>query len=294
MGDPEPALAVHQRYASARHGLVVEVFSLRRPELVLRCTDYPGVIVDERVLTRAFPSVGRVTRPIIYVPLRGRMILDRDGTKVVVLPGQALIASEQAHIVPRCEDTHYLDLEWEPGFAGSERPATTEVRKVDLDRAHELASRLREDASPQTGPLDFAFDLFRSLGAPLGGLSASALEGAPSAGDQRLARALEEQLSHLREQPMTVDVARQTGLSPRQLQRTIAAFHERYGFNARTWRDARNRWRVQIAAVLFSHAEATAKEVAEEVGYRSATALARAFALAGLPPPREVQAWLRK
>lgn len=294
MSQGGPALAVHQRFASVRHGLVAEVFSLRRPELVLRSTDYPGVIVDERVLTRAFPPVGRVTRPIVYVPLRGRMSLELDGAKVVVLPGQALIAHEQAHVVPRCEDTHFLDLEWEPGFAGSERPGTTVVRQVALDRAKTLAARLAlPDAARQSDDLDLAFDLFRSLGAPLGELRASALAGEPSTNDRSLARAIEEQLRNLREQPMTSDFAARTGLSPRQLQRTIAAFHERYGFNAGTWRDTRNRWRVQIAAVLFSHEDATTQGVAEEVGYRSATALARAFALAGLPTPMELQAALR-
>ena len=80
------------------------------------------------------------------------------------------------------------------------------------------------------------------------------------------------------------------GVSTRQLNRIVKDYNETYGFNATGWIDTRNRRRLLIGATLMTAPKATASYVARVVGYRSATAFARARGLAGLPPPSEIAA----
>jgi AraC-like DNA-binding protein len=55
----------------------------------------------------------------------------------------------------------------------------------------------------------------------------------------------------------------------------------------------RNRYRLQFAIVLASIPDIAVSTIADEVGYSSATALARAFANAGLPAPGAFRDQLR-
>jgi transcriptional regulator GlxA family with amidase domain len=59
--------------------------------------------------------------------------------------------------------------------------------------------------------------------------------------------------------------------------------------NLASWRDTRNRWRLQVAAVLLSRTDLSVSDIAEETGYRSPQAMARSFLRAGLPSPSEVR-----
>lgn len=79
------------------------------------------------------------------------------------------------------------------------------------------------------------------------------------------------------------------GLSTRHMQRIYAQFCSTYCMDFSSWRDTRNRWRVQLAAVLLSRPELSQTDIAANVGYRSTPALARAFARAGLPSPGELR-----
>jgi transcriptional regulator GlxA family with amidase domain len=61
-----------------------------------------------------------------------------------------------------------------------------------------------------------------------------------------------------------------------------------------SWRDLRNRWRVQLAVVLLGNARVRVEDVAREVGYASGPALARALAAHGLPNAREIRRRFRE
>lgn len=88
--------------------------------------------------------------------------------------------------------------------------------------------------------------------------------------------------------------ATRLGLSTRQLNRLIADYNERYGFNAGGWIDTRNRRRLMFGATFMTVPGATAKDVAQLVGYQSASAFTRALKSAGLPPPSTIAGEVEK
>ncbi len=57
----------------------------------------------------------------------------------------------------------------------------------------------------------------------------------------------------------------------------------------KSWRDLRNRYRVQFGIALLSVPELSVAAIAGDVGYGSAAAFARALANLGLPPPGELR-----
>lgn len=271
------ALATTFRHFCAT-GAGLEVQALRRPELILRCTRYERIIVDESILTPVFPLAVPV-RALAFIILAGRFLngpLEAAAGDVVFQ-----LSTDTRH--GRFERTHYLELEWDAPMPG--KPEI--VGKGDLARARDITSRLL--TSPQVDVLRDAFDFFRTAGVPLGDLAAERLEGMPSVLDQRLARAMEAQLENLSTRATTLHLGEDAKISPRHLQRLIHAFNARYGMNAGNWRDTRNRWRLQIAVALLSVPELTVQDVAAQVGYADAAALARAFSNAGFPSPTEVR-----
>ena len=123
------------------------------------------------------------------------------------------------------------------------------------------------------------------VGAPVGTLSAASLRGEPSDRDERISRAIDSIFATLAMSGDAASLGELAALSPRQLQRVLHDFADRYGTNYGNWRDTRNRFRLQLAAVLLTAPGATVADIAEEVGFSSAPALARAFAAAGYPAP---------
>jgi transcriptional regulator GlxA family with amidase domain len=121
-------------------------------------------------------------------------------------------------------------------------------------------------------------------------LSVDALVGEPTDQDRLLAQGFEEQLENLTSHSaIGFEIVDSMHLSERQLRRLVGDFYARYGINARSWRDVRNRMRVQTAVLLLSRPELTVAQVAREAGYASPNALARAFSKAGFPPPAIVR-----
>jgi AraC-like DNA-binding protein len=292
---PPLALLMHHLYESPGCGAVVDLRALRREDVVLRRTRYAGVVVDERLLVEAFPTVNQVSRPLVVALLSGRMRCDTERGAEVFGPGDAIVLSDQTRYRPRYEDAVFLDLEWTRAVDSS--PASREGEwssraTFPLERAQSLVAGLDSPRPDAREVLREAMAFCRELPADLGNLDVDALEGGPSERDERLARALESQLRNLRTQATRAHLEDATGLSSRQLQREVGAFNARYGLNAGNWQDTRTRWRVQIAAVLLSIREKSVSAIAEEVGYRSSTELARAFARAGFRPPTEVRALL--
>jgi len=287
MGARRPALRMEQRYVSPLAGPVLEIMSLRRPGLLLRWTAYHRIVVDERLLTRSFPLVIPPTHLMAVVMLDGQLDLHEPQGGLRLVAGEAALLGARSTQRARWQSATYLDLEWaDADQAARLRPL--KLRAPDPARTRRLAAALRDPAAEQLETFALAFELFRSIGVPLDS-SIDGLPGEPSERDRRLARALEEQLAHLASRATTVHLGDATRLSPRQLQRVVHDFHARYGMNAGNWRDTRNRWRVQVAAVLLSRLELTIAEIAADVGYGSPNGLARAFAKAGLPSPAAVR-----
>ena len=188
----------------------------------------------------------------------------------------------------RTRNACHLNLEWDPDEA--KRPEVPcRLARPATDRVMSIAEALLDRGSDQRATLANAFDLFRSIGAPCG-LSVEALDGEPTDRDRSFAHAIERQLENLASHESTkLQMSESLHLSERQIHRLFEEFSARFGINARSWRDVRNRWRVQNAALLLSRRELTVADVAREVGYTSPNALARAFSKSGFPSPAVIR-----
>lgn len=285
-------LALHQvlRFVPRHARAVVEIVSRKRPEVIVRRTRYAGAVVDERVLTRAFAWIPRSPTLQAIVLLEGSARLwPHDGRgEVRMVPGDAVLLTPSDASMGRFEDATYLDLEWLPdalpGGGSIERLA-----RVDLVRASRLGEAVLSGAMTDRALFEEAFALFRAIGAPLGGLS-KAMTGGPSEQDLAITRAITAQIADLRSSASALSFGEHAGMSPRQLQRILASYFERYRMNATNWRDMRNRYRIHIAITLLSIPDLPIATIADEVGYASPAALARAFADRGLPSPGEMRA----
>lgn len=278
--DERIALFTTLRFVAQRVPVVTETSALRRPGLAIRRTRYLGVIVDERVLTRGFAARERRGRLQALLLLRGTVHF---GAGRPLGIGEALLLHHHHEAVLRFEDADFLEIDWD-----SERDVTAPTPLGVTVDGSALAAAFEAGDLPQRAWFALAFETFRRAGVPLDGLDAAQLQGAPSERDERLARAISAQLGNLTTADSSV-VGGIAGLSPRQLQRVYSAFCETYRFEYSSWRDTRNRWRVQLAAVLLSRPDLSQADIAAEVGYRSTPALARAFAAAGFPPPSEMR-----
>ncbi len=286
----EDALALRTtfRFEARASRALVEVVALRRPDLVLRRTRYARIVVDERILTRAFAWISPPSRLQAIALVEGRIAIEAGDETIESSAGDVLLLTPPMASRARFERTLYLDLEWDSADAAA-LPAPRVVGRASPDALLALGETLADPARPHRAVFADAFALLRKAGVPLEALSADALTGGPSDRDERVARAIEAQLSNLATKASSLHFGEIAELSPRQLQRIVEELAARYGLNAGNWRDMRNRWRIQIAAVLLSVPELTLSAIADEVGYASAAALTRAFANAGLPPPSELR-----
>ena len=263
---------------------------MRRPEFALRFTRYQDIVVDERLLTEAFPFLPTSSRVVCALMLEGALDVEGEAGRIDVSPGESVLLGIPFMRRTRWTGAAYLDLEWTPLDT---RQATVPIKlgPVDREASTAIAAALVGRHPDQRATLESAFALFRSIGAPLQ-LATDDLLGEPSESDRRLAHAMEVELANLSSRATELHLGDSMNLSPRQLQRLIQDFNARYQHNAGNWRDNRNRWRLQLAALLLSRPVLTVAEIAREVGYASPNALARAFLEAGFPSPAAVRARL--
>lgn len=266
----------------------VSTLALLHPHFRVHLVENERVVCDDALALRAFDRKGELGRPVATFLVEGRARLRWRGEErwlspgsIALLPGKGGVEMRQeAH--PRYEA---IVVEWEPGTLFVERPSALTSIESDAAaraRAADCAERLRA-GDPHV--LDELRALFGTAG-----LTPTPALPEPENADRfaRVSSALDRALSLLDAQPMSVDLEHALALSARQVNRVVAELNQRYGFNAGTWRDARNRRRLLVAAALLSVPEVPLAEVARTVGYRSETALCRAFANAGLPSPGSV------
>lgn len=270
------------RFVSRATPCRVSAIGLRRPDLAVRRTDYVNATVDERVLTRAFPWGGESQRRIALVVLRGRV----EWSSVHAGTGDVVLLRLEDMARGRFVDTSFLELEWRPTLADRLNAPTLLCR--DAAAFSELGARMDEEGADARETLGLAFDVFAASGI-VHGLSVDALAGGPSEEDVAFARALDAQFATLATSADSDRLGEALGLSPRQVQRRFAEYACRMHISARSWRDLRNRWRVQLAVVLLGSANVRVEDVAKEVGYASAPALARALTAHGLPNARDIR-----
>lgn len=285
-----PPLALpHQLRFDASFGPVFEAVALRKKAFVIRRTCFRGVVVDERVLWRAFPLSPRALRPICHLVYGGSGFLEDAGERIDLQPGDVIAVSAQGSVFPCWRDIQMIEVAWDEAIEGDGERKSFFRAEGNADRIASLVAGFDDPWSlDHREAVRQVQSYLRELGLRTPSFDLP-LDDAPSEQDLAIARGLTAQFQTLREAPMLVDFTSQLALSERQLSRVQIAFNEKYRIDAGNWRDLRNRWRVKIAASLLSHVDASVAMVADEVGYRTSNALARAFKEFGLPAPTELR-----
>jgi AraC-like DNA-binding protein len=251
------------------------------------------VINEDILLTRAFARSGRTSRPTATVLLEGRARVSAHGRDIWMTPGEIVTVDSKGAIQMRQEGDPYvaLALEWDPGpFGERGEPITLRDGRAHLAALQSVARGIGDERADATGLVATLLHVLAGLGVPVRAVSAASLDEPVGAHMQELTGALDASLSSLRKQPMIVDLAARLGLSSRQLNRLVADYNQRYGFNSLGWIDTRNRRRLLIGATFMTAPGATVGYVATRVGYRSGSTFARALRLVGLPAPQDIAA----
>lgn len=89
------------------------------------------------------------------------------------------------------------------------------------------------------------------------------------------------------------ELAGATGVCERQLRRDVKLLTSTFGLPGDGFRDAMKFFRLRTAVILLSSPDATATDVARQVGYHSLEAMGRAFRESNLPAPSVVRDQVR-
>jgi hypothetical protein len=261
-----------------------------------------NVVSEDALYLRAFDRMGHLARPTLTVLLEGRARIRACGEERWLTPGDVSLIGAKAGIEMRQQaDPSFLSfaIEWDAGWLSSARPEGFEVgtlRPLEIEAlratARELAHR---DVRPEHAAAAVArvLAILRAAGAPFDAVGPDELEEPVAPGMRLVGEALDQILSHLEGRPMSVDLETTLGVCARQVNRIVAEYNRRYGFNAAGWRDTRNRRQLLMGSALMTAPGATSEQVAAAVGYSSARAFCRALADAGLPSPAAIEPAVR-
>ena len=259
-----------------------------------------NVVSEDALSMRAFDRKGQIGRPVVTVILDGHARLGAYEQRRWLARGDVSVIESKAAITMRQsragEPFSSVAIEWELGALGATRPAGFSVRALSPAALEVVEAQARVLSRADT-PVDAAaraiaqiLAALRDAGAPFDAPlddPGALIEEVP---DQtlRLAGALDALLSDLRKRPMVVDLDQVLGLSTRQINRVVAAFNARYGFNSVGWLDTRSRRRLMMGAALMTAPGADTETVSAAVGYGSPAAFGRALGEAGLPSPATI------
>jgi AraC-like DNA-binding protein len=173
-----------------------------------------------------------------------------------------------------------------------ERPSPIELDDVLLEAARRLARLEGQDDATLAHRYGALLDLLADRG-----LIAPAVADLPRRPVARafslLWVAIRPMFERLYLSPTLQEVGDASGVSTRQLDRTVRAFVATFGIVGGRWRAATLHIRLRLAVLLLSAEGAAVRDVASAVGYGSPDAMARGFRDAGLPSPGAVQDQLR-
>ena len=270
-----------RRVEAPKLGAWLSNTALVHTRLRLHAVDNGRVVNEDVLLVRAYARAGRIERPVITILLEGEARVTAYGKHIWMKPGDVVAVASKGEIQMRQAGERFASMafEWDPEFVG-ERPDALVQFKAGAQlparggRHGGRARREHRDRPDRAEARRRARRPRRRRGE---------LED-PAA----LTDALFSLSSSLEGQPMMLDLESRLELSTRQLNRLIADYNARYGFNAGGWIDTRNRRRLMFGATFMTVPGATAKDVAQLVGYQSASAFTRALKTAGLPPPSTI------
>jgi hypothetical protein len=255
--------------------------------------DNARLVAEDRLFAPTFPRRDRLGRPVLTILLEGHARITSAVGDRWLAPGDvALIESKGAIRMRQQSAPRYrsVNIEWDRGWLGGSIDGV-ETGRLDppaLERVQHIGSLIMRSPSPSPGVASAVAELLGILaanGAPVDRALPSRLVEPVAPRDAELSRALDASLSNLTRKPMLVDLRDTLKLGARQLNRLVASFNTRYGFNAGSWQDTRTRRRLMIGANLMTTPGATTERVARVVGYGSAAAFCHALAAQQLPSP---------
>jgi hypothetical protein len=269
----------------------VSTHALLHPRYRLHAVHNERVVCEDAVVVPTFDRRGHTGRPIVTLLLDGAARISAHGRHAWLDPNDVLAMDEKARIVMRQEGERYaaLAFEWEPELLRG-RPEPFGRGRVGGETRAALVDVFERVARGEGTPGDVVrvVEALREAGLDLRLPAEAECDEQVPAETADLSGVLDRLLSRLDEQPMVADLERTLGVSSRQVNRRVAAFNTRYGFNAAGWRDARNRRRLFVGIALMTAPGATGETVARAVGYRALSAFTHALRDAGLPPPSAI------
>lgn len=278
--------------------VAVENHAALHPSFRVHAVHARNVVMDDALILRAFERLGQLDRSVATFVLEGEAVVRTGGASLRVSAGHGFTIARKHAFSLRCEAVpvyRTLVFEWGDALASAAPDAplgSFPLGTIERAQAEQLWTALRGSWRPARMRVRIARHA-ACLHRHGTGLRPVEPEWLAERVPPRLAQvsaAVDAQLSDLEARPMSIDLESRLGLSSRQLSRLVRALHERYGFNADGWIDVRNRRRLMLATAMLSDPERQVAEVARAVGYTSSQVMARAFASAGLPAPRDVAA----
>ncbi len=260
----------------------------------VHAVDNARVTSEDALALRAFARLGHLARPVITAVLHGRARITLDGAHHWLGPGDALVMPQKAPVIMRQEGDRYASLVCECD-AALHATVPDAVRRWRLDdraltAATELFSVVRARREQNLGAALAAWGAATAAAGHAMPTLDGAFGGAVDPQLQRLSAVLDRLLSDLGAEGLKGAVETQMGLSVRHFQRVVVEFHQRFGFNADGWIDARNRRRLLLGAGFMTVDRASSTTVARAMGFASAPAFSRALVNAGLPRPGAIAA----
>lgn len=289
-----------RRLSVGRLGAHLSTCAILHPQFRVHVVDNARVVSEDALSLRAFDRVGRTGRPTCTVLLAGSARISAFGEHRWLGAGAGLVVAHKQAICMRQEGERYraVVLEWEPGSIGDApaslltgftlEAAAARAVAVAADALHPDPGAAARDVPDVPATIASLLATLRGAGVPVRACAPDELVHEVPPRMAEVAQALDEVLSLGSVRPTTVDLEERLGLSARQLNRLVEAFHVAYGFNSQGWRDTVNRRRILLGAALMTAAGATVVEVATAIGFSSAEAFARALGDAGLPPPSSI------
>jgi hypothetical protein len=283
----------HRSVTVPELGARVSTHALLHPRYRLHAVLNERVVCEDAVLVRSFDRRGHLGRPIATLLLDGAARVSAHGRSAWLGPGDIVAMDEKGAIVMRQEGERYaaLAFEWDPAWLGPRPEPFLSARVDEGTRAEidELFARIVAGDGTAAAVVRVV-SVLRAAGVALRAPGEDECTDEVSEKTAALSGALDGLFSRLDEQPMIADLERRMGVTSRQINRLVAAFNERYGWNAGGWRDARNRRRLFVGVALMTAPGATGELVARAVGYRALSAFTHALTEAGLPPPSAIAA----
>lgn len=280
---------VRVRELGAAHATHAVVHSRYRVHVV----DNARIVAEDRLFAPSFPRRDRVRRPVATVLLDGRARISGPGGDHWLEPGSVTLIEGKGSIRMRQEGmpsyrsvSFEWDREWMGGSVGGVQPGSLDPAALErVRRIGELIARSGTASAQVAAAVAELSAILRANGVPLEHRGPGELLEPVAPRDAELSHALDAGLSNLTAKPMLVDLRDTLDVGARQLNRLVASFNKRYGFNAGSWQDTRTRRRLMIGANLMTAPGATTELVARAVGYGSAAAFCHALAAQGLPSP---------